>query len=263
MKYWHPFSLTCPSHYPVLPDMAKSALDSHSCRQEYCFAKHSSIGIFCLFLLIFSPVDAIPQLPHAGTPLQQFRYQYLPASSEIAKYLHSISLGSRHAKLVEIGRSVQYRPMHALLISTDRAFFESGFKLNEKLTVMMVGSQHPSEASGAEALQILAHELIKGGLNSYLEAMNFIIIADSNPDGRALKTRTNANGVNLSTDYLLLSQPESRSIVKMLRQYEPDALIDLHESALWKKHFLGAEGFMTDFEAQLEVGNQANIDGRL
>jgi hypothetical protein len=129
--------------------------------------------------------------------------------------------------------------------------------------MVLVGSQHPSEASGAAALQIYAHQVLQGPLRDHLESMNLVILPNSNPDGLEKKTRTNANDVNLSTDYLLLSQPESQSLVNLLRRYEPHALLDLHESAVWKKSSLGEEGYLTDFEAQVEYANQANIDGRL
>ena len=47
--------------------------------------------------------------------------------------------------------------------------------------MLLVGSQHGTEPSGGEALQILAREIADGAYDD----MDFVIVPDSNPDGRA------------------------------------------------------------------------------
>jgi hypothetical protein len=93
--------------------------------------------------------------------------------------------------------------------------------------------------------------------------MDFVLIVNGNPDGRDLHRRVNANGVNLSTDYALLSQPESRAVAAILQRFKPHVVLDVHESALLKKSTLGAQGFLTDFEAQFEITNNPNVEPAL
>jgi len=60
-----------------------------------------------------------------------------------------------------------------------------------------------------------------------------------------------------------MTQPESRALAELLRGFAPHAVLDLHESALWKRHTLGAQGWLTDFEAQVERANHPNVDPAL
>ncbi len=226
----------------------------------YFRARLISCLLGCLFAV---PTHAIPSLPDADTPLQRRQYQSLPSAAEIDDYLRQLAQYSSVAKVFEFGRTVGDRPMLAVRASTDKEFIETGRSSAGKLTAILVGSQHPPEASGACALLVYAHEVLQGRLASHLKYLNLIIVPDSNPDGWEKRIRTNANGVNLSTDYLLLSQPESQSLAKLVRESSPHALLDLHESALWKKSSLGAEGYLTNFETQIEVANQANVNRQL
>jgi hypothetical protein len=85
--------------------------------------------------------------------------------------------------------------------------------------------------SGAEALPQRARELAGGALRPLLGALDVVVVASANPDGRDLRRRTNASGVNLSTDFVLMTQPESRALAELLRGFAPHAVLDLHESA--------------------------------
>jgi len=132
-----------------------------------------------------------------------------------------------------------------------------------RLKIMLVGSQHGTEPSGAEAIVLLGRDLLAGRFPRYLEAFDFILIPNSNPDGRDHHRRVNANNVNLSTDYGLLSQPESKAVNETLLRWRPHVLLDLHESAVYKRKSLGRQGFMTDFEAQFEIANNPNVDSAI
>lgn len=214
--------------------------------------------------------------PRIATPLERSGYQRLPESSEISAYLGSLERSSPLARRVVIGVSAGGRPLEVLLVSHDRGFLENiptvrtgVWEENEawpegessgKLKIMFVGSQHGTEPSGAEAILVFARDLLAGRFPRYLEAFDFILVPNSNPDGRDRHRRVNANNVNLSTDYGLLSQPESRAVNQSLLRWRPHVLLDLHESAVYKRKSLGRQGFMTDFEAQFEIANNPNVD---
>jgi hypothetical protein len=132
-----------------------------------------------------------------------------------------------------------------------------------KLTLLLVGSQHGTESSGAEALLLVARDILEGKLAPYLEDMNLVFIPNSNPDGRDLKRRVNGNGVNLSTNFVDLTEPESKGIINALHRWNPQVLLDVHESAVLKKKSLAKQGYLTDFEAQFEAANNPNLDNRI
>lgn len=207
---------------------------------------------------------AAPESISAAVPLTpgaECGWARLPDSSEVSAYLGRIAAGSLRARLVRLGTSSGGRPVEALRVSDDPAFLEaSGSSKTGKLTVMMVGSQHGTEPAGCEALQRIAAELTSGDLQPYLKSMDFILIVNANPDGRDLHRRGNASRVNLSTGFTALTQPECRAVVASLQRDRPHLLLDLHESAILKRKSLGAQGYMTDFEAQVEVSNHPAID---
>jgi hypothetical protein len=125
--------------------------------------------------------------------------------------------------------------------------------------VLLIGAQHGTEPSGAEALQQVVRDFALGRMETLLNFLNFIVVPISNPDGRDLRRRTNANKVNLSTDFLVQSQPETRALTQLIRRLKPHVILDVHESAIYKRSSLGAQGFMTDFEAQFESANHPNV----
>lgn len=160
------------------------------------------------------------------------------------------------AALEVFGRSAGGRPLEVLrvgdfsLAPTDPA---------RPLTFLLVGTQHGMEPSGGEALLQLADELTGGAPDGFLRGARFLLVPNFNPDGRDRNRRVNAAQANLSTDFSRLSQPESRALVRLLDHWRPDAVLDLHESAIWKKQTLGAQGYLLDFEAQFETGNHPAV----
>lgn len=216
----------------------------------------SKIKLLRFYLVLWAVATA-----QAGmlTPLEASGYRSLPNSAQVAQFLEQFAARSPFAKVISYGRSAGGRPLVALLLSSDAEFLRTGQTAPGKLKVMLVGGQHGTEPSGAEALQVLAREVAVGSLQGMLIHLDLILVPNSNPDGRDLKRRVNSNGINLSTDYVLLSQPESLGLVQLLNRFQPHALLDVHESAVLKPKSLGAQGYLTDFEAQFEYANYVNI----
>jgi hypothetical protein len=220
------------------------------------------LGMALVFLIVTASYAALAD-SRRPTPLEASGYQQLPDSARITAFLACLAQASPYVKVLSLGHSAGGREITALLVSKDPAFLNKGVSARDKLVVMLIGAQHGTEPSGAEALQIIARDLLHGALQSFLQHMDMILIPNSNADGRDLHRRVNANNVNLSTDYLVLSQPESLAVAKAWHRFKPHVLLDVHESALLKKKSLGTQGYMTDFEAQFEVANHANLDVRL
>jgi hypothetical protein len=206
-----------------------------------------------------------PAAPGGGlaTPFERGGERALPTSAEISAFLARLADARAEAAALRLGTSAGGRPLEALRLSESAAFREEGRPDPSKLRVLLVGSQHGTEPSGAEALQRVARELAAGPLRPLLGALDVVVVANANPDGRDLRRRTNAAGVNLSTDFVLMTQPETRALGELLRSFAPHAVLDLHESALWKRRSLGAQGWLTDFESQVERANHPNVDPAL
>jgi len=197
----------------------------------------------------------------APTPAEVSRFARPSTSVEIAAFL--AALAARHpevARVVPLGTSVAGRPVQALLLSRELAALAAEPPAPARLTVLILGSQHGTEPSGSEAVLRLARDVAGGPLASMLDDLDLILVADANPDGRDRHKRVNANGVNLSTNFAILTEPEARALHDALLRWQPDVLIDVHESAVFKRLTLARQGYMTDVEAQLEIATHPDVD---
>jgi hypothetical protein len=220
------------------------------------FPKKIICASFILILLFCALYSGALHL----TPLEKSAYMQQTSSSEISAFLSMLSHQYASAEKVAIAESELGNPIDALLVSSNLSLFKNRMLDDDKLTVMVLGSQHGTEPSGAEALLRVARDILKGTLGTYQEEMNFIFIPNCNPDGRNLKSRKNGNGVDINRNYMILSESESRGIINALHRWSPDVVLDVHEAAALKKKSLSREGYLMDFEAQFEAANNPNVD---
>lgn len=196
----------------------------------------------------------------APTPLEKADYTRVSRSQEIATYLREIVSADPSILIDSLGETVQGRPIEALVIARDNANAE----VQPRLQVMILGSQHgAAEPAGGEAMLVIARDLVAGDLRALRDTMDIILIPDANPDGRDLAQRSNANRININTDFVQMSQPESRTLARALTRYRPHVILDSHESAVLKRQSLAKQGYLTDFYAQFESANNPAIPASL
>lgn len=196
--------------------------------------------------------DAPAPLP---TPLEAAAHARISSSAEISAFL--AALAARHpgrATVDVAGHSAQGRPLEVLRLTHDKP------GPSPRLKVMIIGTQHgAAEPAGGEALLVLAREILEGERAALLADLEILLVPNANPDGRDLGRRANANGVNINTDFVLVSQPETRLLKELVVRYAPDALLDSHESAVLKRKTLARDGYLTDFNAQFEYSNNPAV----
>ena len=191
------------------------------------------------------------------TPLEMQGHGRLSTPEEITTFLTRLARCVPGAQLWPLGDSAGGRALTALRIPARSAQPAS-------LRVLLVGGQHgASEAAGGEALLVLARELVTGGGGAGIDHLEFVIYPDANPDGRALDSSRNAYEVNINRDFVLLTQPETRALDRLLREFAPHVVLDAHESAILKPKSLAREGYMTDFETQFDCANNPAIPAAL
>lgn len=220
--------------------------------------------VISVLWLVCHPLMAKTSPVPLATPLEASQFQSLPDSRHIEAFLQQLSEHSPHMRLLHLGLSAGGRPISALLVSNSKAFLENGQHEANKLTVLLLGSQHGTEPSGCEALQKLALELaVNKQQQGLLDDINFMIIVNANPDGRDTNSRFNAINGNLNVDFTRLAYAETQIFINVLKDYQIDALLDLHESSTKKKILTLKEGYYVNAEAQYEIGNNPNINEKL
>ena len=156
--------------------------------------------------------------------------QYTGDTDEYA-YTAGLDAASERVRVVEIGRSVQDRPINMFVIGHP-APPATAAEIADSPTVMVNCNVHGNEPSSREACFILARELAFATdprTVDVLSNMTVLLVPSINADGRAANTRGNSTGQDLNRDYSLIRQPETMALVRAVRDYSPEAAFDGHE----------------------------------
>lgn len=129
-----------------------------------------------------------------------------------------------------IGKTKQGRPLHLVQLGAPEPVGAS--QARKRPTILFVCSQHGNEPAGREACLKLLRDLAfttNKPLVSQLEDMTILFVPSANPDGSAANTRGNSDGVDINRDHLNLETLESRAMAEVVREWEPEVSMDLHE----------------------------------
>ncbi|WBB90170.1 M14 family zinc carboxypeptidase [Verrucosispora sp. WMMC514] len=156
--------------------------------------------------------------------------QYTDDVNEYA-YTAAIDELSDRVRVVEIGRTVQDRPINMFVIGhpTPPATPEAVATTNPLVVNCNV---HGNEPGDREACLIMARQLAftdDPTTLGLLSRTTMLIVPTINGDGRAANSRGNSTGQDLNRDYSLIRQPETQAFVEMVRDYRPIASYDGHE----------------------------------
>lgn len=103
-----------------------------------------------------------------------------------------------------------------------------------KIKVLAWSQMHGNESTTTKALfdflKFLSQkEHFQEQIETFLASYTLYIIPQLNPDGAALYTRENANGIDLNRDAQALSQAESRVLSELFNELRPDLCLNLHD----------------------------------
>ncbi|MGW3607160.1 M14 family zinc carboxypeptidase [Micromonospora sp. NPDC005161] len=186
------------------------------------------------------PIVATTTAPwgNLGTPGEQLRTQWETAhaaqyTSDTDEYAYTAAIDalSDRVRVVELGRTVQNRPINMLVIGspTPAATPEA---VAATAPVAINCNVHGNEPGDREACLIMARQLAFSTdprITDLLSHTTVLIVPTINGDGRAANTRGNSTGQDLNRDYSLIRQPETAAYIKMVRDYRPVAGYDGHE----------------------------------
>jgi hypothetical protein len=137
--------------------------------------------------------------------------------AEEQSFLREVDKASRKVSVSQIGQTIQGRPLQLVKIGDGKP-----------TTVLFLCSQHGDEPAGREACLIKIRDLAFGKA-AIPPAATLLFVPTANPDGRAANTRGNANGIDINRDHIALDTPEGKTYAKLIRDYQPDVVHDLHE----------------------------------
>ena len=129
---------------------------------------------------------------------------------------------------VVAGISVENRPIETVVLGTGSD------------VVLIVATIHGSEPAGTALVEYLSDHLSQD--RSLLERRRIVIVPVANPDGMVRNSRFNARGVDLNRNFAAgnrqnnrrngmtaLSEPEASVISQLIRRYQPDRIVSIHQ----------------------------------
>lgn len=166
------------------------------------------------------------------------------AYEEAVEFHRRLAAASRFARLVEIGRTSEGRPLYVLIASRGRAFTPAAARRTGKPVVLLQNGIHAGENGGKDAAMLLLRDLlVTRRLERLLDSVIVLSIPVFNPDGheraspwnrinengpRQMGFRVTARRLNLNRDYLKADTPEMRAWLRMYTSWLPDLLVDNH-----------------------------------
>jgi protein MpaA len=127
-----------------------------------------------------------------------------------------------------LGRSIQGRPIMAQIIGQGAD------------TAVIMSTIHGNEDAGTPLVERLATYLREHP--EMLEGRRVVLLPVANPDGKIARTRENIRGIDLNRNFEAanridgdaygprpLSEPESRAIERMIREFDPDRIVSIHQ----------------------------------
>ena len=169
----------------------------------------------------------------------------LPYEEVISKYKTLDSL-SKEAKLFTYEKTDCGEPLHLLVISQSHIFNPVRLHEMKKCILFINNGIHPGEPDGIDASIQLAEDLISNpAYKNILENVVVCIVPVFNIDGaleRNCCSRVNQNGpeeygfrangknLDLNRDFIKADAGNTRSLIKILREWNPDVFVDTHVS---------------------------------
>jgi hypothetical protein len=151
------------------------------------------------------------------------------------------------ARLMEVGWTDAGRPLHLFVIDRSRKFDPVSAREAGKSILFVNNGIHPGEPCGVDASLKLALDLLSGedSYERYLDNTVVVIVPIFNVGGalnRSAYHRANQNGpvehgfrgnaknLDLNRDFIKLDSRNTRSLVPVIRQWDPDIFVDTHTS---------------------------------
>jgi hypothetical protein len=166
-------------------------------------------------------------------------------------FLADLESTSPRVGVEEIGRSGQDRPLHLVRVGRDAPPTDQ--EIAGKPTILVACSQHGNEPAAREGCLWFLRELgtsEDAEVLDWLDAYAVLVIPTVNPDGRVANTRALGEpSIDGNRDHTALTSNEGRAVAEVLRDHQPDFVVDAHEMGTtdWRRGDLEVSAASTYF----------------
>jgi murein tripeptide amidase MpaA len=178
------------------------------------------------------------------TPAEKTLLKTTPRYDETVAYLRKLVAAAPQLRMVSLGKSGEGRDIWMVIASKERAFTAEALRRGGKPTLFAQAGIHAGEIDGKDAgLMLLRDMTVRGTKKELLDGANFLFVPIYSADAHERFTaftrinqrgpeeggwRTTPRNLNLNRDYVKADAPETRAMIRALREWQPDLYVDLH-----------------------------------
>ncbi len=164
--------------------------------------------------------------------------------ADVTAFLAAVDRASPRIHVTSFGRSQEGRALPLAVAGAVPSASARAVRASGETVVYLQGDIHAGEVEGKEALQEILREVAQGRHPNWTRSLVLLVAPVFNPDGNervapgnrpgqngpigGMGTRANAQGLNINRDYTKLETPEARAQARLMNDYDPHVLLDLH-----------------------------------
>jgi hypothetical protein len=222
-----------------------------------------------VWVLIASAAWSVSSLSQVRTRAERTNYIETSRYDDVLTFLNTVAKGSPLIHVTTFGYTFEGRSLPLAIVGRIPNATPQAVRASGRLRVYLQANIHAGEVEGKEAVQILVREIASGKHAQWMDSMVLLIAPIYNADGNervsltnrgrqngpigGMGIRSNAQGLNINRDNMKLDTPEARSMVKLLNDYDPHIMIDLHTT----------DGSRHAYHLTWEVPNNPAVDATI
>ena len=184
------------------------------------------------------------QDPATLTRAESTDFQETSSQADVARVLTALESRSGRLFLTRLGYSEEGRPLHMAVWGAVEGPSAAQVRASGTVRVLVFANIHAGEVAGKEAVLILLRQLVAGSHAEWADSLVLLVVPNYNADGNervglrnrrlqhgptgGMGQRVNASGLDLNRDNMKLESAEARSLVRVLNEYDPHVIMDLH-----------------------------------
>ncbi|MDQ7039811.1 MAG: M14 family metallopeptidase [Rhodothermus sp.] len=164
---------------------------------------------------------------------------------EVMAFLEVLEASSHRIQVTRFGYTTEGRALPLVIYGNVVNTTADGVRAAvAPLRVLILANIHGGEVAGKEATLMLLRALAAGVHAAWADSLVLLVVPIYNADGnerislyhRPLQNgpvggvgqRSNAQGYDLNRDFMKVDAPETRALLRVMRNYDPHVFIDLH-----------------------------------
>jgi hypothetical protein len=194
--------------------------------------------------------DSVPQAWNGQWPAElrtvaeQTHFTRTMSTLQLHEYIETLKWKSDRMHVISMFTSPMRKVAPAIVLSNPRVTSPQQARASGKNVIFLMGNIHPPEPEAAEALLLVARDLLLGKKKSLLDHQIVIIAPIFNVDGTdtfvtqdgslgsvtpyILGVRENSQGLDLNRDGVKLNTVEAQGLYRVLNQWDPVLFLDGH-----------------------------------